>query len=123
MPNNTPKQLCSEINLFMQQVQVFYQGNFHSNINKKLESISDAKNHIYKINGCHPVEIPFRIIALRKLLVSLLPYAGNPERELLSNKLDEILIDCHLHIVQIWNNRLLVHFMVCSEHLALDYVI
>jgi hypothetical protein len=101
MPNKSPKQIRSEINLFIIQVQVFYQRNCHSNINKKLESISQAKNLISKINGCHPVEIPFRIIALRKLLISLLPYTGYPEYEHLSNKLGEILKDCHLHIVHI----------------------
>jgi len=101
MPNKSPNQLRSEINLFMIQVQMFYQSNCHSNINKKLESISQAQNLISKINGCHTVEIPIRIIALRKLLISLLPYTGYPEYEHMSNKLDEILIDCRLHIVKI----------------------
>jgi hypothetical protein len=100
MPTNTPKELRTEINLYIQQVQVFYHRNCHSDINKKLESITDARNLISEINGCYPVEIPFRIMALRRLLTGLLPYTGYPEHEQLSNKLNEILTDCHLHIAQ-----------------------
>ncbi len=98
MPTNTPQQLRIEINLFIEQVRTFHHHNCHSDINKKLESINHAHNLISEINGCHPVEIPFRIIALRRLLVSLLPHTGYREHIQLSNKLDAILNDSRLYM-------------------------
>jgi hypothetical protein len=88
------RQILVETNLFIQSVQLFYQKNPRWDSDKKMDNIRLACTLIAEINSCKPYEIPSKVIGMHRLLTSLLPYLGYPEREELNTKLSQILYSC-----------------------------
>jgi hypothetical protein len=90
----TNAELYMNLTEYLDQVKQFYDDASYPDRLLKLEQMQQAFAEAKSIKLCNPLEYSRKIIAMRRLLLNLLPIWGYPERDDLNQLLNRMLDGC-----------------------------
>jgi hypothetical protein len=90
----TYMELDLKLSEYLDQVKHFYENVFYPDRHNKLKQIQHVYDEAIEIKLANPKEYPYRIIAIRRVLLNLLPIWGYSERKELNRMLDQLLEAC-----------------------------
>jgi hypothetical protein len=92
------RKLLLETNMFITEISLFYKQGYYFDINKKMQIIDQLNNLMAEINGHPSHEVPFRILGIRRVLTSSLPYIGHSGYKQFASRLDRIMTACRVSL-------------------------